>query len=65
MSSENFLRFKNAYLNFIPTSTVQQHTTMLNFTLFFRKIKNFGTQNSKWIKLLSTGIIIYSSYCSI
>lgn len=62
MSSENFLRFKNAYLNFIPTSTVQQHTTMLNFTLFFRKIKNFGTQNSKWIKLLSTGIIIYSSY---
>jgi len=58
MSREHFLHFKNAYLKFSSSSP----TTRLYFTSFFQKISNFGTWNSKWIKALSTGIVIYSTY---
>jgi hypothetical protein len=32
------------------------------FPKLFGKLNNFGTQHSKWMKLFSTGIIIYSAY---
>jgi hypothetical protein len=58
MSYEKFLHFKNAYLKFSSSSP----TTRFDFTLLFGKIRNFGTQHSKWMKLVSTGIIVYSAY---
>ena len=62
MSYEHFLHFKNTYLKFSSSSLSSSPTTRFDFTSFFGKISNFGTQNSKWIKAFSTGIIIYSSY---
>lgn len=62
MSREHFLHFKNAYLKFSPTLTSQQYTTRLYFTSLCQNISNFGTRNSKWIKALSTGVVIYSAY---
>ena len=58
MSHDNFLHFKNAYLKFSSSSP----TTRFDFTSLFGKLSNFGTRNSKWMKALSTGIVIYSAY---
>ena len=61
MTCQSFLHFKSEYLKF-PSSS-EQSTTMFHFTSsFFQKISNFSTQHSKFIKIFSTGIIIYSSY---
>ena len=58
MNREHFLHFRNAYLNFSSTTS----NAKFDFTTMFGKISNFGTRYSKWIKVFSTGVIIYSSY---
>lgn len=62
MHNEHFLHFKNTYLKLSPSFSQHYVTTTFDFTSLFGKINNFGTQNSKWMKAFSTGIIIYSSY---
>ena len=59
MDREHFLHFRNAYLNSSSTTT---SNARFNFTSFFGKVSNFSSQHSKWIKVFSTGVIIYSSY---
>ena len=59
MNREHFLHFRNAYLNSSSTTT---SNARFNFTSFFGKVSNFSSQHSKWIKVFSTGVIIYSSY---
>jgi len=60
MNSEHFLNFRNAYLNFSSTTTTSN--ARFNFNTMFEKVNNFSSQHSKWIKVFSTGVIIYSSY---
>ena len=59
MNREHFLHFRNAYLNFSSTTT---SNARFNFNTMFEKVNNFSNQHSKWIKVFSTGVIIYSSY---
>jgi len=60
MNREHFLNFRNAYLNFSSTTTTSN--ARFNFNTIFEKVNNFSSQHSKWIKVFSTGVIIYSSY---
>lgn len=59
MDREHFLHFRNAYLNSSSTTT---SNARFNFTSLFGKVSNFSNQHSKWIKVFSSGIIIFSSY---
>ncbi len=57
--SEHFLKFKNA---FHQSTYSMPQMKFPAFPKLFGKLNNFGTQHSKWMKLVSTGIIIYSAY---
>ena len=59
MDREHFLHFRNAYLYSSSTTT---SNARFNFTSLFGKVSNFSNQHSKWIKVFSSGIIIFSSY---
>jgi hypothetical protein len=66
--SEHFLNFKKAFHQSM-VSSMQQMPQMpqMKFPEFskrmFGKLNNFGSiQCSKWMKVFSTGIIIYSAY---
>jgi hypothetical protein len=52
--SEHFLHFKKAFHQSVP---------QMKFPTFSKPINHFGSiQYSKWMKLFSTGIIVYSAY---
>lgn len=52
--SEHFLHFKKAFHQSIP---------QMKFPTFSKPMNHFGSiQYSKWMKLFSTGIIVYSAY---
>jgi len=57
--NRDFLHFRSAYLNFSNTAS---SNAKIVFTSFFGKVSSFSTQHSKWIKVFSSGIIIFSSY---
>ena len=58
--SEHFLKFKKAFHQSASSMPQMKFPT---FPKLFGKLNNFGSiQCSKWMKLFSTGIIIYSAY---
>ena len=55
--SEHFLKFKKAFHQSMPSMP------QMKFPAFSKPMNHFGSiQCSKWMKLVSTGIIVYSAY---
>lgn len=57
--SEHFLNFKKAFHQYMRSMPQMKFPA---FPKLFGKLNNFSSQQSKWMKLFSTGIIIYSAY---
>jgi hypothetical protein len=56
--SENFLKFKKAFHQSAPSFPTLSNISFGKFTSY-----NYNIQHSKWMKLFSAGVIIYSAYC--
>ena len=60
--SEHFLKIKKAFHQ--STSSMPQMKFPNFSNTIFGKLNHFGSiEHSKWIKVFSAGIIVYSSYC--
>ena len=56
--SEHFLKFKKAFHQFVPV----KFPTFPKSNTIFEFLTSYNIQYSKWMKLFSTGIIVYSAY---